>query len=265
MNKYKLIFTFLVFFFVNAAAQDFQLADPMLDFDEILFYDQFQIEAKLDLNGALLRYTLDGEEVDVFSPEINGPILIDKDCTLKVKAFHEEFIASNTVSQEFKKVEKESKIASIKVSSEPHELYSSAGDESLIDLRKGSFNFRDGRWLAYKGKDVGIDLRLKKKSQSLDILVGYLVDKDAWIFGPGMLIVSAFDLNENIFKEVKKIALKEVVEDQEAVNDFIAVKKDLSFTTNQVRIELKRFKEIPAWHPGNVDNTWIFVDEILLR
>ncbi len=147
-----------------AFAQPFQLAQPVLLNDTPFFTDSVVIRMHFDLEGAEIRYTLDGKQPDRHSALYTGPITMHERCVLLAKAFHPDFQASEARIMSFIKVD----AAYLPVKAEllfgPSPKYPGQGAATLMDLEKGHADFSDLKapepaknWWSVSGGDKALD------------------------------------------------------------------------------------------------------------
>jgi len=133
---------------------------------------------------------------------------------------------------------------------EAHENYPATGAASLIDLQKGTLNFRAGRfWSGLQAEEVVVRLNFERT---------LLSDHNSWIFLPKQIevwnedeLVGAIDLNKP--ESAEKSALKSI-----AVNVTPKEYKGL-------KIKILNHKNIPNWHAGKGTPPWLFMDEIFVE
>lgn len=153
---------------------------------------------------------------------------------------------------------------SIQLDTEYSNEYSAGGDNGLIDLLRGSENFRTGQWQGYWGKDVSAVVDLGEIERISTITVGTLQDIKSWIFYPKQVSVS-ISIDGKNFEKVKTI--KNAFSDQE----YGSFKQDFVFKfrtelkAKYVKAEAENYGKIGEWHIGAENDAWLFVDEILIE
>lgn len=264
--SFNRIFLFLLLFPVFAQSQSptfapvktFHLASPRITTDSILFKENAKLTLSLNHPGVQLFYTDDGTEVSQNSQRYQEAILIGQSTVVQAKAFHPDFLPSETVAQAIYKVNDIAASAQIDLYPAPHENYPGNGSHTLIDLKKGSTNFRTGQyWLGFQSETVTINLRLKNAAEIKSLSLSTLEDNGSWIFLPQSI---------EVFDGDKRIAKKEWPQPNEAQKKALKfLKLEWPKTRLQnIRIEIKHFSSIPDWHPGKGTPPWLFIDEILI-
>ena len=152
---------------------------------------------------------------------------------------------------------------SIEINTEYANEYSAGGDQGLIDLLRGSDNFRTGQWQGYWGKNLDVIVDLGEVESISKITIGSLQDIKSWIFYPKQVSISISTDGKN-FKEVKTI------ENTFSDKEYGSFTQDFEFTFKQpltakyVKVEAENYGKIGEWHLGVGNDAWLFVDEILI-
>ncbi|MEM6347463.1 MAG: FN3 associated domain-containing protein [Bacteroidota bacterium] len=237
------------------------LSPPQIVADKKLFRDSNLIELKMDIKGIEIRYTLDGTEPDSTSPLYKSPLLLTESATLKTFARKEGWQPSPVLTEDFVKVAGHS--PNISLAYQPSDKYQAQGELSLVDLQKGTQQFRDGAWLGFEAHDLVASLDLQKSSQIHRVSVSCLEDVGAWIFYPVGLEVSISEDG----KTYKKIASKALPKTQETTTPSMR-HFNLSFDAVEaryVKVETRNYAKVPSWHPGAGGKAWLFVDEVMVE
>ena len=268
MMKRRFILTGFLFMLIGACqskkidflkAEAVQLAPPMIQVDSLLFNNAAQIKLYPGSNEAEIRYTLDGSEVTSDSPNYLEPISVSTTTHLNVKAFHPDFNASEVVERIIIKMSKDISESTISVQPEAHESYRAMGPSTLIDGRKGEFNFRSGnRWLGFQTNETLVNLEFSEKVSIEKVLVGLLQDHGAWIFLPDAIEVKTSD------RSIGKLKLKPSVNGDSKKMGFMEIPVEKG-EYDQLTIIIHALQEIPDWHPGKGTMPWTFMDEILIE
>lgn len=237
----------------------FQLADPQVEVDSILFQEGTQIRLKLDHPGVSLHYTLDGSDVTPQAQKYNKPIPLNQSAILKVKAFHDEFYPSRTLVQGVYKVNDIASSAKVKLSANPHKNYAGNGVASLVDLKKGSTNFRVGNyWLGFQERELLIELEFEKPISIHSLSMSTLEDHGSWIFLPKAI---------EVYSENELLAQKDWNKPPAAQPKALHFLQ-LDWPKQQVKaiqIKIKNLPFIPDWHQGKGTTPWLFLDELLIE
>ncbi|MCB9351119.1 MAG: chitobiase/beta-hexosaminidase C-terminal domain-containing protein [Lewinellaceae bacterium] len=244
---------------VYTPSTTFHLASPRCTVDSVLFLNSATLSMELDYPGVAIFYTEDGSAVTQDSRRYSGPVHIDASKTISARAFHPDFLPSETVALPLKKMSTAARNAQVGVRPEAHSSYPGKGPQSLIDGRKGSANFRNGNfWMGYQADTVEVSLAFDREQVIESITLSVLEDNGAWIFLPRCVEVFANG----------KLAGREEWPAPVAVGPAamkfleIPVKRT---TTNNLQVKAINWKHIPDWHPGKGTPPWFFIDELLIN
>ena len=233
-----------------------QLAAPVIKVDSFLFKESAKIEMSFDVDDAQIFYAIGDDEVK----EYNKPIIIDKSCTLQAEVRKKAFIDSRTTFLQFKKVSINLSDSDISVSPTASDSYPGSGATSLIDLEKGTLNFRNGnQWLGFQSKIVDIDLRFPNAHAFDQVCLSMLSDEKSWIFRPDKiyLVLDGDTLSRLIVPKTQKNEL--------ANSSFWCVPVDQEKKCSKLKVVVESLNAIPDWHDGKGTPPWLFVDEIIVK
>ncbi len=236
-----------------------QLAPPRIAIDSLLFIQSATVQLSAGSEEATIKYTLDGSDVNSDAPDYTSPLAISSSTQIKVRAFHPEYSSSDTEERTLIKMSKDISGSEIMIQPDAHSNYAALGPQTLVDGRKGEFNFRSGnRWLGFQSDEVIMDLEFSEPTAVKKVFVGLLRDQGAWIFFPKTIEVKALEKSIGYFnveqagvEESKKMRFMEIPVEQGEYD--------------QITITIKALEGIPDWHPGKGTMPWTFVDEILIE
>lgn len=238
-----------------------KLNAPIIESPEQVFSAFTKVKLKNFIQGAELRYTLDGSQPDSVNAQVytGDSITIDRSCALKARAFLPGWISSETSSRDFYK----SGIVpdSIVLSYPPNPQYKAQGGKSLADLKIGDTDFRTNKWLGYKETPFEAIFQFRQPKSLHAISFSTLVDIGSYIMPAAELQVWGGMDGKN-WKLLKKLA-----PEQPQKLGMPGYKKGytLSFPAQEVKylkLVAKPVSKLPAWHPGKGDLGWVFIDEI---
>ncbi|MFZ6051467.1 GH92 family glycosyl hydrolase [Halocola ammonii] len=166
---------------------------------------------------------------------------------------------SNKIRAEFRKVNPN---MTIKLRTQPDPQYSAEGAISLIDGKLGDEEFRTGKWLGFQGEDFEALIDLKETEKIQTIQIRFLQDIRPWIWLPVNVTVSL----SNNGKDWEKVAtLGHGVSPKNEDIEIYTFNLDLDRKARFVKLEAQSFGKIPEWHPGRENQSWLFVDEIIVE
>jgi len=232
-----------------------QLNMPQYTIDSMLFINQATLELEFDYPNADIYYSIN----DGLALKCLSKITTNSSCTIDFYSKATGFLPSETQSLTLIKVQNDISEANISVSHPPNDRYTSDGTKSLIDLKKGGINFRDGNyWLGFQSQDLIITLDLEKAIPMEILTLSLLKDHGAWIFLPQEITVTDGD---SIVGNKKIIASNT---EQQAALEFIDIKIEAR-VYQRLAINIKSMAAIPSWHVGVGTPPWLFIDEIIVE
>lgn len=207
----------------------------------------------------MIYYTLDGSEPTKEATQYSKPITITENTVLKAVSWNEKTGYSKVVESEFTKFEKD---RFIKILTEYSPAYTAGGDDGLIDNVRGKSNFSLGGWQGYWGTDFEAIVDLGEVKPINEIGAGFLQATRSWIFFPTEVSFEISDDNQN-FKPYGKVKNPHPFDNETQVTDDFTIKK--SANARYIRVKAKNFGKLPEWHLGHGGDSYIFVDEVIVK
>jgi hypothetical protein len=234
--------------------QKIQLSPPKANVQMAMVQKNKTQKLSLDfrMEGATIRYTLDGSEPTLKSKRYHRPIKINNPCTIKAKTFHQDFDPSETVKATF--VQSGKTILKYNVS-EPNSKYASEGSKTLFDGQFGDMSFNKN----YLGYDKGpIEITLEPKSGDLisTVILSHLTNQNAWIFGPSKIAV--YDEKNHLLIEKIFGSSKQKCASNHSISTLVIPKNKYLL----LKLVIEPVSSIPDWHDGRGLPAWFFVDEV---
>lgn len=246
---------------VTNAQDNFQLARPLLKYSSAFFSTEMSVEMAFAEPNTQIRYTLDGQNPTENSPLYTQPVRITKRFTnLKARVFSTIYQPSDVVEATF--IKDGLPIKSVETTP-PNQKYKGSGAMTLIDNKGGTTNISGSTWLGFQTDTVEIVLRLYKKEKVKNVLVNLLRDYGSWIFLPEKIEVFAFKNNAFQLVDNKSYEQNKNINGSACVAAVFPLKNGIK--TDQLKIQLHLVKQIPDWHAGKGNKSWIFVDEVFVN
>jgi len=251
--------TLLILYTVSTKAQDnFQLARPLLKYPSVFFTNEVAVEMAFAEANTQIRYTLDGQEPTENAPLYTQPVRITKGfTTVKARVFSKIYQPSDVVEATF--IKDGLPIKSLE-NTAPNPKYKGSGAMTLIDNKGGTTNISSNTWLGFQTDTVDIVVQLHKKEKVKNLLVNLLRDYGSWIFLPEKIEVYAFKNDAFQLVDNKTFKQNNNVNGFACVPIVFALKNGVK--TDKLKIQLHLVKQIPDWHAGKGNKSWIFVDEV---
>ena len=195
--------------------QQIQLSTPNIQVDSLLFIKSARVNLDFALPEAEIYYTLNDEKPRKYDTSFG----IQKTTNIRVQAQKNGFQNSDWTEATVIKVNDKTQNATIEINPEAHENYPATGATSLIDLQKGTLNFRAGQfWSGFQAEEVVVNLNFEKAMEVEKIYLSLLSDHNSWIFLPKQIevwhedeLIGTTNLNEP--KSAQKSALKSIATD----------------------------------------------------
>ncbi|MEY4875464.1 MAG: hypothetical protein RL708_613, partial [Bacteroidota bacterium] len=229
------------------------------------FNDSFRVEIKT-IDNSSIYFSMNGKD---FQPYKNS-FVINKSCKISAYSMNETSKEKSAViTSEYRMLPSNRRLNLL---SKYDNLYAAGGDDALIDLERGSENWRIGNWQGYAGKDfVGIvDVGSSKTLKSIGL--GCLQDQGAWVMMPPQVIFEGSNdgktfepistVNTNVSDTINHAILKDVVV------SLANLKGSPNLTSKPYRyykVTAKTYGKLPQWHWSKGEQAWLFVDEIIME
>lgn len=240
-----------------------KLNPPMIENEEDIVLQPIALKLKHFVKGVTIHYTIDGAEPDSLkSPVYKGDFMLDKNTTIKAKAFKPGWVSSDVTERTFYKAG--FKIDSIHFLQPSLDIpYKTMSASILADAQKGDQNFRSGKWIGYRGMPMQAMLYFDTVKSIASVTVSSLIDIGGFIMPPQQIEVWAGN-------EPGHLRLIKKINPQQPVKDAPGFMKgyELNFkaiTEKYLKLVVVPLAKLPVWHKGKGDKAWIFVDEIFLN
>ena len=235
---------------------------PSFDSDKNLFVDTISLRLISKIKNVNTYYTIDGSEPDSTSIKFNNKIFLDKPLQIKARSYKEGWLPSEVFTKNFYSIKH--KVSKFTLANQPDEKY--PGANKLFDLKEGSGFLRDGNWIGFLGDNVDTTIDLETVKQINKISINCLEDVAQWILYPKKITIYSSQTSETSgFKKIGELKIKR----KGKYGDGTAYKKytvDIPNTKTQfLKVVVENYKTLPKWHEGAGNDSWLFVDEILVR
>lgn len=240
-----------------------KLTPPILLNEEQVITTPIKLKLKHYINGASIRYTLDGSEPDsINAKEYTADIILAGNTTVKAKAFKKGWISSNTIETYFfsSKYKPDSAVNILRAD----DNYRGDGASTLIDLAKGELNnFKTRKWLGYKLNRMESLLLFNSAVNIKSVTLSTLIDIGSYIMPPKSIEV----WGGNELSQLKLLGRLTPPQPTAVSKGYLK-----GYEINFAPASLKYLKVIavpisilPKWHPGKGDKGWVFVDEVYVN
>lgn len=239
------------------------LNPPVIQNENPVIFGTGSIMMKHQIPGAIIRYTLDGSEPDSVSSAIyTKPIIIEKNTSLKAKAFKPGWYGSKQVELFFFKAGYH--IDSVRLVTQADIKYKSQGAKTVADGIKSDGQSNSGKWLTFRDSDFESYLFFKKPVKASVVTLSMLRNVAEFIFPPVRIEVWG-GANEKSLKLLK--VLTPAMPVKETPNKEM-ITFEAAFAGQEVsclKVVAKPIAVLPEWHPGKGKKGWVFVDEVFVN
>lgn len=231
---------------------------PFIDSEKKTFTETLQITIGSNCKNCTIEYRIGGDDTADWIVYTN-PLTITETSIIEAVSVNTNGKLSLPVTSEFLKIKSGRRIV---VNSTFANQYAAGGNDALIDLLKGSNNFRTGFWQGTQGQDVDVIVDLGIVEDISMVSAGFLQDNRSWIWYPQQVeFYSSIDGKNFIpLKTIKNTF------DIRTEGSFT---QQFGFTTNvnvrYIKMVAKNRGVCPEWHLGAGGDSWIFVDEITIE
>lgn len=245
-----------------------KLSPPILQNEEPVLTNSVPLKLKHYLPGVTIRFTTDGTEPDsVSSPVYKGGEMIDATKTIRAKAYKPGWISSDIIEKMFLK--HGYRPDTVVLLTRTDSSYSGSGT-ILNDLDKGSTNFRDGSWIAWRKIPMEVLLEYKTPVTVQSVTLSSMVDLNRHIFPPLTVEIWGGDDKENL----KLLGSTKPEQFGQMTDD--SLRKQRAFLTRfeskiqpstikYIKIKGAPVPKLPSWHRDKGKPAYIFLDEILVN
>ncbi len=135
---------------------------------------------------------------------------------------------------------------------------------TLFDTKKGTLNFRDGKWLGYRQKKLEAIFYLNKTENISSVTISTVIDIASYLMPPQQIEVWGGN-NKTSLRLLKRINPQQPSKEKPAY----LMGYDVNFppaNAKILKIIVTPLPKLPLWHKGKKgDKSWAFVDEIFLN
>ncbi len=261
MMRYLQIIVFITCC-LSVQAQEFRLAPPILRCDQVFFDKIATVRINFALNGAQIRYTLDGSAPSKTSPIYRKPLKIKQDAMVKAIAMHLDYQTSTiAILSVFKKGIAFKTTPQLKEIPAPEYAGSKAPGLVLTDGKAGSEDLKDGNWLGFK-TDLGFQGSWEKPQNLQSVKISSFTAWNSWILPPTRIEVWGA-LTPGSWQLLVSKAYDQAIKPQEG-RQLYALDFPLG-QYRQIKVIVHNSGPLPENHPGKGNPAWLFVDEILFN
>ncbi|MEO6187441.1 MAG: FN3 associated domain-containing protein [Ginsengibacter sp.] len=239
-----------------------KLNPPVIENEEQIISKAEPLKLKHYINGVVIRYTTDGTEPDsLTSPVYKEGAMLDKQQTIKAKAFKPGWISSDVVKKIFYKA---GVVAdSIRLINDPDPQYKGEGVATLHDNKIGSLNFRDGMWLGYRAQPMEAMYYFNKEAKVSSVTISSVINITSYLWPPEEIQVWG-GKSEGSLRLLKRTQPPQPTKEGPSY----LTSYDVNFAPSEIKVLkliVKPVSKLPVWLNPKRERGWIFVDEVFLN
>ena len=225
------------------------------------------ISIKPNLDNIELKYKWECENCnDDFRALLEGEVkILDRSGNFIVKAYKNGIQYGDSMTI---KVEKHLALSSdVTYHADYHAWYSASGDVALTDGVLGSENFRDGNWQGFWGVPAEIEIDLGEVKTINSIATNFFVYPDAWIMLPKLFHFShsADGKNWTTCPVVMPAATQQFENSSKSYIQLVESFAKTPKVARYLKIRIDGYGKLPASHEAAGQDSWIFIDEIIVK
>ena len=219
---------------------------------------RLQVKITSPLEGADIRYTLDGSVPDLNSKLYTGPVEITRSAHLKAILEKDGRLRGLVSWEEFAFHKASGRDVQYKVAPSPR--FMAQGPNALTDGVRGGLLPRQN-WHGFHGEDMIAVIDMGKETPITRLTVGALQRHVDWIFLPRwiQLEVSSDGVNYRTVGSQQTPQVSNMLQVVGISLDVDAVEARF------LRITARNFGVCPPGHPGEGNPAWLFIDEIIVE
>lgn len=206
-----------------------------------------------------IRFTLDGSEPVLTSPEYTTPLNLSQTTTIKARTGENEKLGTVRKLSVHVHLGLGKQVTYITQFSPKYP----GGPNALLDGCRGTVQQITEQWQGFKADDLNIVIDLGTSQAIRRLSAGFLHDTRARIFFPKWIEMSCSE-------DGHKFSLLGRIENDIPLLDQAKKIKDyaLEFSSRSARylkIYAKNVERCPAGHPGAGGKAWLFIDEVIIE
>lgn len=212
-----------------------------------------------DWQGVDIRYSLDGSDPGLNSPQYKKPFPITHTSLVRATVYKDK-VQKGRINEKQVLVHKAfgKKVELLTTYSDK---YPGQGVQTITDGLRGSVSFRAGEWQGYNGNDFEGIIDLGEITAVNSITANFMKNIYSWIHFPNKIEYSVSDDGKN-FSLVGTLECPPVKSPGIEIRPF-TVKTD-NLKTRYIKVKAYNIKVNPPWHESAGLPCWIFIDEVVV-
>jgi hexosaminidase len=213
------------------------------------------LSSSFDSTG--IYYTMNGDEPDDHSLQYRQSITITKNILLKYAYIKDHRRMGNVMEQHFFISQSTGK--NIILKTPPHENYPGNGALTLVDGIRGDSTRFGQNWIGFWGPNLEAVIDLGKSARFSTVTIDFFNGEASWIYLPKSLEIFVSDDTLH-WTNVKRIDAVEIKRCGQTVSLALGSQR-----ARYVKVIAENAGKIPEGKPGAGNDSWLFVDEIMIE
>ncbi len=189
------------------------------------------------------------------------PIDIIRSGVIEFQAFKENKAYGKPVKKEIKMHKGLNKVVDYKTLY--NNWYKSNEILALVDGQLGSIDFRDNNWQGFWGNDIIVEIRLDSQQVISYLETHFYQYINSWIFIPKEVIFEGSIDGKN-YVLLGKVKPKTSQEKRGKNIEKVSLNVN-SLNLKYIKLSAKNIGKVPDWHEAAGSDSWLFIDEIVVR
>jgi hexosaminidase len=218
--------------------------------------DNFVVKVTPKASNLTVKYSFENDD-EVF--EYKDKIVFKESCQINVQAYRNNKKYGEVQSLIF--IDHKARNAKITSSVDASGSYNPS-DAILLDGMTATFNHRDGKWKGYTSDELELNIELEETREISSIKISTLSNVSSWIFMTKTVkaYASKDGKNYDLISEYQNKEDYETAADKKRVIELFFEKGEYKY----LKISIGNYGIIPNWHSGAGNNSFFFIDEIMI-
>jgi hypothetical protein len=248
---------------ISEASLDFRSVLPAPTFEpkKYFFKDPFYARLEHPLAEIDVNYTVDGSNPDVNSPKLLDSIFIEDDFTMKYFVSKAGWEPSPVDSVSF--IKSTHQPVNYKLKFQADNKYLGIGKSLFFDLVKGSSNFGDDSWMAFRDNRFILTCEFDEEIVLDRVILSSMVHTDPYIFPPSSIKIEGGTTRQNM-KPLGSLKPNQPKDKQSQHFKFYDCTLK-SESVKYIQITVQPLEKLPKWHRDMGKVAWFFIDEVVFQ
>ena len=212
-------------------------------------------------NDTPIYYTLDGSDPDTLSSVYTSPITLTEECIVKTLTINP--LCNKVRNEKHVLIHKGlGRLTEVKGQYSTYRPeYSGGGAFALADGETGSDSYRDGKWQGYQGQDVELFYHWPEATDVSSVVVRYLQNFHDWILAPTDIELYVKEGNGYTLAAKRHFDVNQI--QGNTVGELTM--DGLNFRTDDLKVIIRNPGKLPKEHQAPGYDSYIFLDEVIIR